>query len=74
MAKLKLTLVVDVDYDYDPAAYDGPNAKKQATDELMNLLEYVPAHACGEGMFTGETSAVVDNWYCKVTKRIKKRR
>jgi hypothetical protein len=70
MAKLKLRLVVDVDYDFDLTAYDGPRAKLVAENELRSLLEYIPRHACGEGMFTGESSAEVSKWSAKVVKRI----
>ena len=64
MARGSVTLRLTVDVTY--------KLNNTRISELKDMLSAIPVHAAGNGMFTGETSAEVDNWMFKVYRQEKK--
>jgi len=56
----KLRLVIDVDY-----LNNG-----EAEETLEHLLKSIADSAANDGLMTGETSAEVDTWTAKVSRRM----
>jgi hypothetical protein len=59
-------MTVDVEYDIDDEAFTGDTTAESEVPALARGLEDVVRYGFQNGVFTGDLSAVVDEWNVKI--------